>query len=141
MEALVNAVSEFLAALFARFGYVGRARRRGNIRDELELLMLLRDSPAYGTESSAARTLSEYITGEVERYAGVEPKTKIAWGSVTTAAIIGIPLGYLTYKLNQDGFSWISLLPGSISGFMLIGALGLLFNRETPSDEPTAESE
>lgn len=136
MEALVNAVSEFLAAIFARLGYVGRARHRGNIRDELDLLNLLRDSPAFGAESGPAKALSQHITGEIARYSGVEPKSKIQWGSVAAAAIIGIPLGYWTYKLNQDGFSWLSLAPGTVSALMLIAALGLLFNRDTPSDEP-----
>jgi hypothetical protein len=135
MEALVNAISEFLAAIFARFGYVGRTRHRANIRDDLELLEQLRDSPAFGAESGAAQVLSEHINGQVARYSRVEQKQKIQWGSVAAAAIIGIPLGYWTYKLNQDGFLWWSLFPGTLSGLMLIAALGLLFNRDAPSDE------
>lgn len=136
MEALVNAVSEFLAALFARFGYVGRARHRANIRDDLALLDLLRNSPSFGDDSDAARHLMGHIGIEVARYAGIEieHRRKIQWGSVLTAAIIGLPAGYLTYKLNQGGFSWVSLLPGLISAFMLIGGLGLLFSRDSPDE-------
>lgn len=133
MEALVNAVSEFLAAIFARLGYVGRTRRRASIRDEIGLLKMFRESPAFGIDSRAAQSLSEHITREVERYAGVEPKSKVEWGSVAAAAIIGIPLGYWTYKLNQGGFSWVSLFPGTVSVLMLIAVLGVAFQPGHPA--------
>jgi hypothetical protein len=139
MEALVNAVSEFLAAIFARLGFVGRQRRRANIKEDLSLLEIFRDSPAFGPESTPSTHLLAHINNEVARYSGVEPKRKIQWGSVATALVFGVPAAYVTYKLNQDGFSWFSLLPGAIAAFMLIGALALLLNRqdsEEQKDEP-----
>lgn len=137
MEALVNAVSEFLAAIFARFGYVGRARRRANIRDELALLETLRGSASFGNESLAARHLTDHIDREVARYSGIEieGKRKIAWGTVATAAIFGFPAAFWTYMLNQDGFDWLSLLPGAVAVFMLIGGLGVLFSGDSEANE------
>jgi hypothetical protein len=138
MGDLVNAVSEFLAAIFARFGFVGRQRRRVNIKEDLALLDALRESPAFGPQSAAASHLSAHIDNEVASYSGVEPKRKIEWGSVVTAFVCGIPAAYVTYRLNQGGFSWFSLIPGLIAAFMLIGGLGLLFNSgdsESQEDE------
>jgi hypothetical protein len=74
VEALVNSISEFLAALFARFGYVGRPRRRANLRDEIKLLDEIRDSPAFGAESDGARHLTDHIANELARYSGVLKK-------------------------------------------------------------------
>lgn len=141
MEALVNAVSEFLAAIFARFGYVGRPRRRQNIRDELALLDLIRDSSAFGVESDAAGFLSGHITHEVARYSGIEleRKRKIAWNSVVIALVVGIPFAYWTYKLNQHGFAWLSLLTGFVAGFMLIGGLGILLTGDDSSGESSGD--
>lgn len=143
MEALINAVTEFLAAIFARFGYVGRPRRRQNIRDELALLDLIRDSPAYGAESQAAIYLSEHIAAEVARYSGVElhQKRKIAWRSVALAIVIGVPFGYWTFKLNQGGFSWLSLPTGAVAGFFLIGGLGILLTGDDSSDSSSSNSD
>jgi hypothetical protein len=135
MEALVNAVSEFLAAVFARLGFVGRQRRRVNIKEDLSLLDMLRDSPSFGPESTAATHLLTHIEEEVARYSGIEQKRKIQWGSVATAFVIGLPAAYLTYKLNQDGFSWFTLLTAPIAAFMLIGGLALLLNSKDPEEQ------
>lgn len=145
VEALVNAVSEFLAAIFARFGYVGRPRRRANIRDDLGLLDQIRDSPDFGADSRARRFLADHITAEVARYSGVDlkRKRKIPWGTVAVAMILGLPLTYLTYKLNQQGFSWFSLLPGAVAFFFVIGGLAVLFtgdDSEQQSDDPESTS-
>ncbi|MGH2964385.1 MAG: hypothetical protein ACRDMH_03255 [Solirubrobacterales bacterium] len=139
IETLVNAASDFLAAILGKLGFVGRARRRAGIRDDLDLLDRLRDSEAFGSASSAHGYLVGYINLEVAKLAGVElkRKRKIAWGSVVWAFIIGLPLGYLTYKLNQDGFNWVSLFPGLVSALMFLAILGMLFN----TDEPTGDSE
>jgi hypothetical protein len=135
MEALVNAVSEFLAAIFARFGFVGRQRRRVNIKEDLALLDALRESPEFGSDSTATTHLTTHINNEIARYAGFESKREIEWGSVATAFVFGIPAAYVTYKLNQDGFSWFSLIPGSIAAFMLIGGLGLLLNNKDSEEQ------
>lgn len=107
-EALVHAASELLAAIFGRLGYVGRPRRRASIREEIELLDRLRSSPNFGPESDALRMLSDHISEEIASYAGKDLKRK-AWGSATFGLIVGLPLAYVTYKLNQDA------LPGSLS--------------------------
>ena len=135
MEGLVKAVSDFLAAALRGLGFVGRPRRRAGIRDDLELLDRLRDSPDFGTESSAHRFLLEHITSEVAKLAGVESirKRKIPWASVAMALLIAAPLAYWTYKLNHDGFLWLSLFPGTVAGLMLVAVLGMLFGEEEPS--------
>jgi hypothetical protein len=140
MEALVHAVSEFLAAIFARLGFVGRQRRRINIKEDLYLLDTLRDSPAFGPESTAATHLFAHIEGEVARYSGFEQKPKIQWGSIATAFVIGIPAAYLTYKLSEDGFSWFSLITGPIAAFMIIGGLGLLNSNDSDSEKKEDET-
>jgi len=53
MDALGNAISELLAAIFGRLGYVGRPRRRANIRDEIKLLDEIRSSSIFGSDSEA----------------------------------------------------------------------------------------
>lgn len=135
MEALVNSVSEFLAAIFARAGFVGRQRRRANIKEDLSLLDLIRNAPGFGPESPATSHLSAHISGEIARYSGIEPKRRIEWSSVITAFVIGVPAAFVTYKLNQDGFSWFSLIPGLVAAFMLIGGLGLLLNTKDSEDQ------
>jgi hypothetical protein len=126
VEALVNAISEFLAALFARFGYVGRPRRRTNLRDEIKLLEEIRASPAFGPDTDSARFLTNHIANEVARYAGVLKKRKIPWSSVILAAIIGLPFTYWTYTMVRDGFVWYAVFPGLVAGFFLVGGLGVL---------------
>jgi hypothetical protein len=142
MEALVNAASEFLAAIFARFGFVGRPRRRAAIRDELDLLAQIRESPDFGTSSKAHKFFSDHITSEIARYSGVElkRKRKIPWSSVVLALFIGLPLAYWTFKLNQDHFSWFSLLPGLLAALMLLAVLGMLFGDSSSSEEESGSS-
>lgn len=137
MEALVNAASEFLAAIFARVGFVGRPRRRAAIRDELELLATIRESPDFGADSKAHKFFSDHITAEIARYSGVElrRKRKIPWSSVVLALLIGLPFAYWTYKLNEDHFSWFSLLPGLLAALMLLAVLGMLFGDSSSSEE------
>jgi hypothetical protein len=75
--------------------------------------------------------LTDHITREVASFTGV--RKKIPWLSVALAVVIGAPLGYWTYRLNVDGFDWVSLIPGAIAGFMLIAVLGMLFGSEESS--------
>lgn len=143
MEALINAASEFFAAVFARLGYVGRPRRRAAIRDELELLAQIRESPDFGVESKAHRFFAEHITAEIARYSGVELKRKrrIPWLSVVLALLIGLPLAYLTYKLNVNHFAWLSLLPGLLAALMLLAVLGMLFGDSSSTKEDSEEAD
>jgi len=137
MEALVSSISEFLAAIIARFGYVGRPRRRTNIRDELKLLDEIRSSQAFGVESESAHHLSSHISNEIARYSGVVRKRKVPWGTVIISAIIGLPALYLTFTLVQDGFVWYSIFPGLVAAFFVIGGLGVLFTGDD-SEQPEA---
>lgn len=143
MEALINAVSEFLAAIFARFGYVGRTRRRAHIREDLALLDEVRKSDAYGPQSQTAGYLHDHINREVAHYSGIElkHKRKIPWGTVILSVPLGLVFAYWTYKIVDDGFSFFALLPGAVAAFFLIGGLGVLFtgdNSEKQEDEAEA---
>ena len=50
-----------------------------------------------------------------------------------------LPLAYWTYWLIQDGFDWLALLPGILAFFLVVGGLGLLFERPTLDDDETNE--
>jgi hypothetical protein len=135
MEAIVNAISELLAAILGRFGHVGRARGRADIRQDLDLLGQLRESPEFGSESQASGYLVSHITSEVARYSGHEPARKKPWGSIALALFIGLPLAYLAYSLSSDGFDWFSLLPGIVAFLMLVAAIQLF------TDDKDSETE
>jgi hypothetical protein len=140
METLVRTISDLLAAIFARFGYVGRARRRSNIKEDIGLLEQLRASPDFGPDSTAHRYLCEHIVSEVAHFSGVELRRKkiIPWASVVLAFLIGLPLAYWTYAIVKDGFDWYALLPGIVAGLMLIAATGLIVQGEA-QDKADAE--
>jgi hypothetical protein len=138
MDALVKAVLDFFAGIFGGIGQVGRPRRRSAIRDDLSLLHELRDSPSFGETSQAHRHLTDHLTREVARFSGVDRRPKIKWASVVVALIAGMPAAYLTYRMNEDGFDWLSLVPGVFAFAMLGGALGLIID---PSEEEEASSE
>jgi hypothetical protein len=140
MEGLVKAATDFLAAILRPLGFVGAPRRRSGIREDLELLGALRDSPDFGTDSVAHRFLVEHVTTEVAKLAGIElkRKRKIPWGPVAFALLIAVPLAYWTYKLNQDGFQLLSLLPGTFAAMMLVSVFGMLLGEEeSPEGEAT----
>jgi hypothetical protein len=136
MEALVNAVSDLLAAILGRFGHVGRARGRANIREDLDLLGQLRDSPEFGPESLASGYLEDHITTEVARYSGAvqEQKRKRPWPAIVLGLLITAVLVYLFFKLNQGGFSWFSLLPGLGATLMLL-TVAQLFTEDKAQSE------
>ena len=125
VEAIVNAISELLAAILGRFGHVGRARGRANIRQDLDLLNQVRGAPEFGAESEASGYLVAHITSEVARYSGHEPPRKRPWAAIALSLFIGIPLAFLTYSLNSDGFDWFSLIPGAGALLMLLVAIQL----------------
>jgi hypothetical protein len=142
VESLVKAASDFLAAVLGKVGFVGRPRRRAAIHDDLQLLDQLRDSSDFGPDSPAHQFLRNHITAEVAGYSGVDlrRKRKIPWSSVVLSVVIGAPFGYWTYKLNDDGFAWLSLLPGLIAALMFLASLGMIFGgEETSSDGDETE--
>jgi hypothetical protein len=134
MDALVAAVSEFLAAIFARFGYVGRTQRRAHIREDLLLLEEIRGSEAYGSQSQPAGYLHDHINREVADYSGITLKheRKVPWGTVVLSIPIGLGFAYWTYKIVDDGLSLFSLLTGAVAAFFLIGALEFYSPATTP---------
>lgn len=136
VEGLLKAALDFLAAVLARLGFTGRPRRRAGIRQDLELLHELEKFPHLGPGTWAHQMLSGHIEFEIAKLAGIEfPRRNIPWGSVVLAAVVGFPLGYVTYVLNKDGFNWWSLIPGIVSGLMLFGLLGLLLAPEEKTSE------
>lgn len=135
MDALVNAISELLAAIFGRLGYVGRPRRRANIRDEIKLLDEIRSSSIFGSDSESARQLTDHIAQEVARYSGVIRKRRIPVGSVIICAVLGLPAAYVTYRMVRDGFVWYSIFPGIIAGFFIFGGLAILFTGDDSKGE------
>lgn len=141
METLVRAISDLLAAILARFGYVGRARRRNNIQEDLGLLERLRDLPESNLSDTAHRYLSQHIELEVAHFAGVELKGKkvIPWGAVVIALGIGLPFGYLTYTIVKDGFAWYAIPPGIVAGLMLIAAIGLVVQGDPDDQDASSE--
>jgi hypothetical protein len=136
VEAIVNSISELFAAILGRFGHVGRTRSRANIRQDLDLLGQLRESPEFGAESQASSFLASHITSEVARYSGWEPTRKRPWGSIALSLFIGIPLAFLAYSLSSDGFDWFSLLPGVGALLMFLAAIQLFTDdKETEAEE------
>ena len=135
MEALVNAITELLAAIFGRLGYVGRPRRRENIRDEIKLLDEIRSSSNFGAESESAQYLTDHITQEVARYSGVLRKRKIPWGTVVFCAVIGLPLAYWTFTMVRNGFVWYAIFPGFIGGFFVVAGLGVWATGDDSADK------
>jgi hypothetical protein len=102
-----------LAAILSTVGYVGKPRRRADIRDNLKLVTELAEHPDYGRGTWPHQALMNRTALDVARLAGVQLEhRKIPWGSVVLAFVIGAPLGYWTFTLNQDGFRWYSLFPG-----------------------------
>ena len=144
MEALVNAISEFLAAVLSRFGYVGLSRRRAGLRDDVGLITELRESPDFGTGSDAYRYLSRHITSEVASYSSVtlDGKKVRKWTSILLSFGLGVPLAYWTYTIVDDGFDWYAISPGFVGGLFLIAALGMLAEAEVVErSRPSARSQ
>ncbi len=79
--------------------------------------------------------LVDHVEREVGRFAGIGRRPKIKWSSVTLALLIGLPLAYLTYTMNRDGFSVLSLLPGAVAFVMLGGAAGLVISPDDQGDQ------
>jgi hypothetical protein len=140
LEAIVNSISELFAAVLGRFGHVGRARGRTNIRQDLDLLEQLREAPEFGADSRASSFLVSHITSEVAEYSGHVPPRKRPWGAITLSLLIGLPLAIFAYNLSSDGFDWFSLLLGAGALLMLAVAIQLLTEDKEADEADAAKS-
>lgn len=128
MDNLVKAIAELFAAAFSAVGYVGKPRRRANIRDNLKLVNELAEHPDFGRGSWPHQALMNRTALEVAKLAGVPLKGReIPWFSLLLALVIGAPLAFWTLKLDQHGFHWYSIFPGAIAVAMGFSILGMLF--------------
>jgi hypothetical protein len=142
VEGLINAVADAIAAVLRAVGFVGSARRRSGIREDLQLLRELEAFPQFAENSFAHTVLSGRIDDEIAKLAGVNFKVprKFAWSSLIVWTIFWIPLGFVTYLLNREGFSWYSLLSGIPAGLLFLATAGaLLPDAETPTEEQPVE--
>jgi hypothetical protein len=127
MEGLVRAIADFFAVLLSMVGFVGKARRRAHIRDDLQLITGLADHADFGRGSWPHQALMNRVALDVGRLAGVPmPGRKIPWRSAILALLIGVPCGYATYTMNGSGFNWWSLVPGTLAAVMAISFIGML---------------
>lgn len=138
MEGLIKAFSDVLAAVLGALGFVGRPRRRAAIRQDLELLRDLEQSPEFATGTAPHSHLVAHIGREIARHSGavVPRRKKVDWGGVVVGFSLTLPLCYWTYALNRDGFSWLSLLPGVISLLFLIAITQMI---ASPDDKASSE--
>lgn len=141
MESLLKAVSEFVAAVLGLVGFVGRGHRRTGIREDIELLRELQMFPDdFGRGTFAYSVLTARVALDVAKLAGVDlPSTrrKMPWSGIITAALIGGPLGYLTYALDESGFRWYSTFPAIVAALMAIAILGMLLPEQKTPDTQT----
>lgn len=128
MDRFVGAIGDFIAAILGRLGYVGRPRRRSEIRDDMKLLDEVARSKHLGEQSRGYPALKEWIEDDIRRLAGVkiEGDKYRPWGSIAFGLIFGLPLAFLTYTLVRDGFNWLALLPGLVAAFLLLATLSML---------------
>jgi hypothetical protein len=131
MDALVRSIAEFFAAIFGVVGFMGKPRRRAGIRDDLHLLEELAEHEDFGRGSWPHQALMHRVSLDVAKLSGVPLGKRRPWPSVILAILIGVPLGYWTYVINQNGFQWYSVFPGIVAALMGVSLLGMLF----PSEE------
>ncbi|HEU5252755.1 MAG TPA: hypothetical protein VFU16_05460 [Solirubrobacterales bacterium] len=135
MKDVIQAISDLFAAILGRLGHVGRARGRANIREDVELLGQLRDSPELGSDSTASAFLVDHITTEVARYSGVEPAPKKPWGSVVFGLLITAGLAFLAYRLSSDGFDWFSLPAGAGAALFFVVTVEMFSKDDSEDDD------
>ena len=127
MEGLVRAVADFFAAVLSTVGYVGRPRRRAQIREDMRLVTELAEHPDFGHGSWPHQALMNRVALDIGRLGGVPiPGRKFPWSSAFLTVVIGAPLGYWAIRLNDDGFVWYSIFPGFIAAVMAVALFGLV---------------
>lgn len=138
-QSIASAIATIATPALALIGIGGRrARLRKEIRENLALIDDIETKPALSDLAMGSAWMKGRVVVDLARLAGHELGTRkkpIQWGSVVLAALLGIGFGLWTYLLNDDGFVWYSVFPGTIAALMLISLLGLFTNRELPPDE------
>jgi hypothetical protein len=136
MATLVSAVADALAALLRAVGVVGTPRRREGIHKDLQLLKELEAQPAFEHGSRAHSLLTGRINREIEFLCGQKgTKRKANWGASALSTVIWASFGYLTWRLDRDGFVWYSIFPLIVAGLFLVASIGLLRELEEGSEQ------
>jgi hypothetical protein len=139
MDTFIKTIADLFAAVLGRVGYVGKPRRRADIRDNMKLVTELAEHPDIGRGSWPHQALMNRIALDVGRLAGVSFKTrKIPWGSVVLALLIGVPCGYWAYVIDRDAWHWYSVFPGLVAVLMALTTLGMIIS---PPEQPQEEDE
>ena len=141
MKDIVQAISDLFAAILGRLGHVGRVRGRANIREDLDLLRQLRDSPEFGSDSAASGFLVDHITTEVARYSGVESAPKKPLGSVVFGLLITAALAFLAYSLSADGFDWFSLPAGAGAALFFVVTVEMFSKDDSTAEDAKSSSQ
>jgi hypothetical protein len=137
MEALINAFGDVLGR-FVPIAILRRPWLRREIHADLELLKAIKDAEGLGVNPLLGMLLSDRIWNDTAKLCGapvVGARLPVKWGSVWLSLAIGAPLGYWTYTIVRDGFTFWGLLPGVPAGVFLIAAIGLIIDpgkREAP---------
>lgn len=115
----------------------GRRRLRAEIRDNLALVDELQKDPIFSQHTPTVGWLAGKIVVDIARLAGqpLGPKKKrIPWGSIVSAALLGLGTGLWTYAIDREGFLWYSVFPGTFALAMFISIWGMFINRQLPAD-------
>lgn len=120
-ESVSRAIMDFFGEVCRTFGFIGRPRRRADIREDLRLLGELDASPQLTQEAKEATKfwLNNQIILQVAAYADVDLRTvrrKVQWGAVFFSTCFWAPLGWLTYHLVSIGDGWWATFPAVPGG-------------------------
>lgn len=138
-QSIANAVTTIVTPLLAVMAIGGRRTRlRKEIRENLALIDEIETKPALNELAMGSAWMKGRVVVDLARLAGHELGTRkkpIEWGSVTLAAVLGMGFSLWTYFLNDDGFVWYSIFPGTVAALMFVAFAGMFMNRELPPDE------
>ncbi|MGH2911641.1 MAG: hypothetical protein ACRDJ3_04115 [Solirubrobacteraceae bacterium] len=135
MDGLVNAVSELLASILRRIGVVGQSRRRGAIKNDLELLVLLAQTEEFGADSQPHQELQSHIEAEVRAYTGGRTEwRKREWFTIIFAAALGAGFGYAAYRANAVAW-WLAVIAWILAGVFCLTSSVALVNPPEPPEE------
>jgi hypothetical protein len=138
MAEVITAITDFLAAIFGRFGIIGRPRRRAELRKDLDLLRELEKFEDFGRGTETHDHLKSHIAQEIDALTGVGPKREISWAAVAWGVIFTAPFVYLTYTLDKDRFTGWSLIPGCVAFLFFVVTL-ILLRGEVKEDDTKSE--